>query len=151
MQPIILAYIGIALMVALSGIGSAYGVTIPGNAAVGAMKKNKGAFGSYMILCALPGTQGLYGFVSFFLMQRFLTPEITWFAAASIFSLGLIVGFVGLFSSIRQGGICANGIAAIGNGHDVMGNTLILAAFPELYAILTVAAVFLLQGVMSSF
>ena len=37
-------------------------------------------------------------------------------------------------------------IAPIGNGHDVMGKTLILAAFPELYAILTVAAVFLIAG-----
>ena len=148
MQPIILAYIGIALMVALSGIGSSFGVSIPGNAAVGAMKKNKGAFGSYMILCALPGTQGLYGFVAFFLMKDFLTPDITMAHAAAIFGLGLLVGFVCLFSSIRQGQVCANGVAAIGNGHDVMGNTLILAAFPELYAILTVAAVFLIQNVM---
>ncbi len=151
MQPIILAYIGLALMLALAGIGSAYGVTIPGNAAVGAMKKNKGAFGSYMVLCALPGTQGLYGFVSFFLMLNFLTPEITWFAAGAIFALGLIVGFVGFFSSVRQGQICANGVAAIGDGHNVMGNTLILAAFPELYAILSIAALFLMQGIMTNF
>ena len=34
MEPILLAYLGVALMVALSGIGSAYGVTICGNAAV---------------------------------------------------------------------------------------------------------------------
>ncbi len=148
MQPIILAYIGIALMVALSGIGSSFGVSIPGNAAVGAMKKNKGAFGSYMILCALPGTQGLYGFVAFFLMRSYLTPDISLMQAAAVFGLGLLVGFVCLFSSIRQGQVCANGVAAIGNGHNVMGNTLILAAFPELYAILTVAAVFLIQGMM---
>ena len=38
MEPILLAYLGVALMVALSGIGSAYGVTICGNAAVGALK-----------------------------------------------------------------------------------------------------------------
>ena len=150
MQPIILAYIGIACMVALSGIGSSYGVSIPANAAVGAMKKNKGAFGSYMILCALPGTQGLYGFVGFFLMKNYLTVGITMFQAAAIFGLGLLMGFVCLLSSIRQGQICANGVAAIGNGHNVMGNTLILAAFPELYAILTVAAVFLVQGMMGA-
>ncbi len=148
MQPIILAYIGMALMMGMAGIGSAFGVSIAGNAAVGAMKKNKGAFGSYMVLSALPGTQGLYGFVGFFLMTKFLTPEITVLQAAAIFGLGLLVGFVGLFSSIRQGQVCANGIAAIGNGHNVMGNTLILAAFPELYAILSVAAVFMVQGLM---
>jgi len=39
MEPIILAYIGIGLMVGLSGVGSAFGVTITGNAAIGALKK----------------------------------------------------------------------------------------------------------------
>ena len=37
---LLIAYIGIAVMVGLSGIGSAYGVTIAGNAAIGALKKN---------------------------------------------------------------------------------------------------------------
>lgn len=148
MTPIILAYIGIALMVGLAGVGSAFGVTIPGNAAIGALKKNKGAFGSYMMLSALPGTQGLYGFVAFFMMQSYLTPYISWMQAAAIFGLGIIVGVVGLLSSIRQGQICANGIVAISNGHNVVGNTMILAAFPELYAILTIAATFLVLGLL---
>ncbi len=137
-------------MVALSGVGSSYGVTIPALAAVGAMKKNKGAFGSYMILTALPGTQGLYGFVCFFLVKNYLTAGITVMQAAAILGLGLLVGVVCLLSSIRQGQVCANGVAAIGNGHNVMGNTLILAAFPELYAILTVAAVFLVTSLMGA-
>ena len=53
-----------------------------------------------------------------------------------------------LAAAIFQGKVCANGIAAIGNGHDVMGKTLILAAFPELYAILTVAATFLIANIV---
>lgn len=36
---LLIAYIGIAIMVGLSGIGSAYGVTIAGNASIGALKK----------------------------------------------------------------------------------------------------------------
>ena len=60
---LILAYVGVALMVGLAGIASAVGTAICGQAAVGAMKKNGGAFGSYMILSALPGSQGLYGFI----------------------------------------------------------------------------------------
>lgn len=39
MEPIILAYIGVGLILGLSGIGSAYGVTIGGNATIGALKK----------------------------------------------------------------------------------------------------------------
>lgn len=72
MEPIILAYIGVGLILGLSGIGSAYGVTIGGNATVGALKKNDEAFGNYMVLCALPGTQGLYGFLGFSFYREFL-------------------------------------------------------------------------------
>ena len=64
-----IAYIGIAVMVGLSGIGSAYGVTIAGNAAIGALKKNDSAFGNFLVLTALPGTQGLYGFAGYFMFQ----------------------------------------------------------------------------------
>lgn len=144
---LLLAYVGIALMLILSGVGSAYGVTIAGNAAVGALKKVDSAFGNFLVLTALPGTQGLYGFAGYFMFQTIfgvLTPEITTIQAAAVFAAGITMGFVGLFSSIRQGQVCANGIAAIGQGHNVFTNTLILAVFPELYAIVSLAGVFLI-------
>ena len=146
---LILAYIGVALMVGLAGIASAVGTAICGQAAVGAMKKNGGAFGSYMVLSALPGSQGLYGFVCFFMVNNIyslLTDDITMLQGAAIFGIGILVGIVNLAASIYQGKVCANGIAAIGNGHNFMGKTLILAAFPELYAILTVAATFMIAS-----
>ena len=141
----VLAFVGVAIMVGLSGIASSIGTSITGMAAVGAMKKNSSAFGSYLILCALPGSQGLYGFVGYFMVKGFLVPEITLFQAAAIFGAGLIMGGISLLSSYMQSKVCANGIAAIGNGHNVMGNTLILAAYPELYSILAVAATFLIS------
>ena len=146
---LILAYVGVAIMVGLAGIASAVGTSICGQAAVGAMKKNSSAFGSYMILSALPGSQGLYGFVCFFMVQGLLTAEITMLQAAAVFGAGVLVGIVNLAAAIFQGKVCANGIAAIGNGHDVMGKTLILGAFPELYAILTVAATFLISAAVA--
>lgn len=144
---LLLAYLGISLMIALSGIGSAYGVTIAGNAAIGALKKDSSKFGNFLVLTALPGTQGLYGFAGYFMFQNIfgvLTPDITSIQAAAVFGAGLAMGLVGLLSAIRQGQVCANGIAAIGQGHDVFGNTLILAVFPELYAIVALAGVFLI-------
>lgn len=149
MEPIILAYLGIGFMVGLAGIGSAYGVTIGGNASIGAMKKNPDAFGNYLILSALPGTQGLYGFMGYFILQGVLVPEITWTQSAAVFGIGLALGFVALISGIRQGQVCANGIAAIGAGHNVFGNTMILAVFPELYAIIAFAATFLVSAAIS--
>ena len=148
MQPIVLAYIGVGLMVGLAGIGSAFGVTITGNASIGAMKKNPDAFGNYMVLSALPGTQGLYGFLGYFLLAGYLVEGITMFQAAAIFGAGLALGAVGLLSAIRQGQVCANGIAGIGAGYDVFGKTLILAVFPELYAIVALAATFMIGGTL---
>ncbi len=66
---LLIAYVGIAVMIALSGIGSAYGVTIVGNAAIGAAKKVDGKFGNFLVLTALPGTQGLYGFAGYFMFE----------------------------------------------------------------------------------
>ncbi|MFI3305243.1 MAG: ATPase [Rikenellaceae bacterium] len=141
---IILAYLGVALMVGLAGVASAIGTSTCGQAAVGAMKKNGDAFGSYMVLTALPGSQGLYGFVAFFMASELISSEMTILQGAAVLGIGILVGLVNLAASVYQGRVCANGIVAIGNGHDVMGKTLILAAFPELYAILTVAATFMI-------
>ncbi len=139
---LVMAYVGVALMVGLAGVASAIGTSIAGQAAVGAMKKNASAFGSYMILAGLPGSQGLYGFACFFFVQKGLVAP-TLVQGAAILGLGILVGIINLAASVFQSRVCANGIAAVGNGHNVMGKTLIMAAFPELYAILTVAVTFL--------
>ncbi len=147
-MPVILAYAGLALMLVLSGIGSAIGVSMGGNATVGALKKNPDAFGSYMLLSALPGTQGLYGFAGFFVInsQGVIQEGMTMLQGVAILAAGIALGFVALFSAIKQGGVTSNGIAAIGSGNDVFGNTMILAVFPELYAIIAFAATFLISA-----
>ena len=132
----ILGYIGLAMMLGLSGIGSSIGTTIAGNAAEGALKKNPEKSSSYMILSAMPATQGLYGFVAFLMWigKDFAADGIV------LFAVGIAVGVVCLFSAIRQGQVCANGIIGISQGHDVQTNTTIYAAFPEFYAILALIA-----------
>lgn len=149
---LILTYVGLALMVGLSGVGSAIGVVIGGNATVGALKKNDEAFGSYMLLSALPGTQGLYGFAGFFIINSklpdLITNGLTVAQGAAIFGAGLAQGAVCLISAITQGRVGANGIASIGSGHDVFGKTMVLAVFPELYAIVSFAATFIIAGTL---
>ncbi|MDR1340347.1 MAG: hypothetical protein LBK58_09900 [Prevotellaceae bacterium] len=148
MTAILLAYIGVGLMVGLAGLGSVYGITICGNAAIGAIKKNPGAFGSYIGLAALPSTQGLYGFVGFFMLKGNLVADISALNAAAIFGAGLTMGVVGLLSAIRQGEVCANGIAAIGSGYKVMVQTMVFAAFAEFYAIIALLFVYLTSSVL---
>ena len=131
----ILGYLGLGLMLGLAGIGSSFGTTIAANAAEGALKKNPEKSSTYMILSALPATQGLYGYVGFLLWLVVFKPDFA-VMGPKLFGVGLAVGHVCLFSAIRQGQVCANGIVGESQGHSVMTNTLIYAALPEFYAIL---------------
>ena len=130
-----LGFLGWGLMLGLAGVGSAYGTTIAGNAAEGALKKNPGKSASYMILSALPATQGLYGFVAFLMIKGLIETN-----PLLLFGIGIGTGIVFLLSGIRQGQTAANGIAGIAQGHDVMTNTMIYCALPEFYAILALVA-----------
>ena len=130
----ILGYLGLGLVLALAGIGSSYGTTIAGNAAEGALKKRPEASGNYMVLSAVPATQGIYGFVAFFMLMSKMKADPQ--MGLVVFGVGLSVGLVCMLSAIRQGQVCANGIVGISQGHNVFTNTLIYAALPEFYAIL---------------
>ena len=137
----ILGYLGLGLMLGLAGVGSSIGTTIAGNAAEGALKKNKEKSSSYMILSAMPATQGLYGFVAFLMwMGKDFAAD-----GAMLFGVCISVGLVCLFSAIRQGQVCANGIVGISQGHDVQTNTMIYAALPEFYAILALVAALMIK------
>ena len=134
---LILGYLGLGLVLALAGIGSATGTTIAGNAAEGGLKKRPEKSGNFMVLSALPATQGIYGFVAFFLLRSMDVP-------AKVFGIGLSVGLVCMLSAIRQGQVCANGIVGISQGHDnVFVQTLIYAVLPEFYAILGLVCAYL--------
>jgi V/A-type H+-transporting ATPase subunit K len=145
---ILLAYIGIAIMTAGSFAASSIGVTITGNAVVGAMKKNPDAMGTYLALSALPASQGLYGLVGFFMLQKHLVADISQLAAYAILTLGVMMAVSCLYSSIRQAKVCANGITATGAGHNVFAATMVMAVFPELYAILALLVVILVGGTL---
>ena len=89
-------------MLALAGIGSCYGTTIAGNAAEGALKKDPSKSAGYMILSAMPASQGLYGFVAFMTAETVSAAN-----GLQMFGMGLCVGLVFLISAIRQGQLCA--------------------------------------------
>lgn len=147
--PLILAYAGMAIMLTLSCIGSAIGVTIGGNSTIAGLKKKPDMFGKAMLLCVLPSTQGLYGFAAFFLMLSSLSGMadagqiLTMNQGLALASAGIGLGFVGFWSAVRQANLVANGINEMSNGQDVFSKTMILAVFPELYAILAFACAFL--------
>ncbi|KMQ51734.1 V-type ATP synthase subunit K [Chitinispirillum alkaliphilum] len=144
----VLALIGMGLMVGMAGAGSAIGLVAGGSATVGMLKKKPEAFGSGLVLSGLPATQGLYGFVGFIMYQGLISPDLTLFQGSVVLGAGIAIALAAFISAVFQGRVCANGIAAIGQGHNVFANTMILAAFPEFYAILALVAAILLQGLM---
>jgi len=144
----VLAGIGLGLMVGLSGTGSAMGLVISGSTAIGALRKRPDAFGTLLVASVLPSTQGIYGFVAFFIYSGYVSPNMSVYQGALVFGAGLMVGIACLVSAIYQGKVCASSASAIGCGHDTLVPGLVMAALPEFYAILSLVASILMTGLM---
>lgn len=149
-----LAILGGALAVFLAGIGSAIGVGLAGQAASGVMSEDPSKFGSMLLLAALPGTQGIYGFLSGFLVilklgligGTALAPTVQ--QGLQIMFACFPVAFAGLISAIHQGKVCAAGIYMVAKQPKEMTKPMVLAALVETYAVLgLLATVLLLNGI----
>ncbi len=137
-----LAIAGAAIAVALSGTGSAKGIGIVGSAASGALSEDPKKFGKFILLVALPGTQGIYGFVMGFLtIQKIglLTGQIVQLSVTQgleVFFMNLPIAIAGLFSAIHQGKVCAGGVNLISKQEGEMGKALVMGVLVEFYAVL---------------
>lgn len=137
------AIFGAALAVGLSGVGSARGVGIAGEAGAGLLSEKPEMFGKVLILQILPGTQGLYGFIIALLVVNnigLLGGEIASISTAqglSMFAACLPIAITGYFSAIYQGRVAASGISLIAKQPTQVGRGMTLAALVETYAILT--------------
>lgn len=144
-----LALLGAALAAALSGMGSAKGVGLVGEAASGLLSEDPSKFGKALILQALPGTQGIYGLITAFLILFKLgilgTPvEITIAQGAYFLMAALPIAIVGYQSAIKQGRVAAAGINLLAKRPDEVGKAITSAALVETYAIFAVLVSLLL-------
>jgi len=149
-----LAILGSAFAVIFGGIGSAIGIGLVGQASSGVLSEDPEKFGSLLILVALPGTQGIYGFLSAFLviLKLGLTGEavvtLTAFQGLQIFMTCLPIAFTGLMSGIHQGKVCAAGVYMVAKQPKDMMKPVILAALVETYAVLgLLITIILLNGI----
>ena len=62
------ALLGAGLAIILCGIGSSIGIGCVGREANGVLSEEPEKFGTMLLLVALPGTQGIYGFLTGFLV-----------------------------------------------------------------------------------
>ena len=140
---------GIALAVGMSGIGSAKGVGIVGEAAAGLVTEEPEKFGKALVLELLPGTQGLYGFVVGFLAFTKLSAGMTLSQGLYIFGACLPIALAGYFSAIAQGRVAAAGIQILAKRPEHNTKGIILSAMVETYALLGFVISFML--VMKTF
>ncbi len=144
-----IALLGAALAAGIAGMGSAKGVSIVGEAAAGLLTEDPSKFGKALILQALPGTQGIYGLITAFLIIFKIgilgTPVALTVAEGSYFLMAsLPIAIVGYYSAIKQARVAAAGINLIAKRPDEVGKAITSAALVETYAIFAVLVSMLL-------
>ncbi|MCC6793529.1 MAG: V-type ATP synthase subunit K [Candidatus Hydrogenedentes bacterium] len=143
-----LAFVGAALAFGLGGCGSAKGIYIASQQAAGVLSEKPDLFGQLLVMVALPGTQGFYGFIIAVMiaMQTGLmngVVNITLSTGIALFFIGAIAGTVQYVSAIFQGQASAAGIALVGRRPDKAGQALLFPALVETYAVVALLAAIL--------
>ena len=138
-----LALLGAALAVIIAGAGSAKGVSMVGEASAGLLTEDPSKGGKALILQALPGTQGIYGLITAFLIIFKIgllgTPVALTTAQGAYFLMAsLPIAFVGYASAVKQAKVAAAGINLIAKRPDEVGKAITAAALVETYAIFAV-------------
>ena len=136
---LVFAIAGAALAAFLSGMGSAKGVGMVGEAAAGLVSEDPSKFTKVLILQILPGTQGLYGFITAIMVMikiKLLSGapvELTPAQGLQILAACLPMAFVGYFSAIGQARVAASGVA---KKPAEQSKAMVLSAMVETYAVL---------------
>ena len=133
---VVFGILGAALAVLLSGIGSARGVGLAGEAAAGLVIDEPEKFGKSLVLQLLPGTQGLYGFVIGLMVLGKLKPEMPIQTGLGILMACLPIAFAGYGSAIAQGRVAASGISLLAKNEEQNTKGIIYAVMVETYALL---------------
>ena len=131
-------------------IGSARGIRVAASQAAGVLSEKPELYGKLLILMALPGTQGFYGFVFAFLVwwrtellgatSISLSPLI----GLGIFFTGLCMGIVQWRSAVYQGETSAACINLTGKRPEEGGRAIVMPALVETYAVVALLVAFLM-------
>jgi V/A-type H+-transporting ATPase subunit K len=139
---VVLGWLGVYAPVGLGALGSAIGVAIAGQAAIGAMLETEGGYGRFVGVSAIPSSNVIYGIVVMFSLQRVITPE----NGAALFGIGFVSAIALLYIGIWQGRALASGIAASKNKPEIFGLALAPAAIVEGFAVFAFVFALVLAG-----
>ena len=139
-----IALFGAALAAILPGMGSAKGVGMVGEAAAGLVSEDPSKFGKALILQALPGTQGIYGLITAFLIifnMGILSGNVAVLTVAQgtyYMAAALPIAIVGYFSAVKQARVATAGISLLAKRPKEVGKAITSSALVETYAIFAV-------------
>lgn len=139
-----IGFIGAGLAALLAGIGSAKATGMVGQAAAGLVSEDPSKFGKAMILQVIPGTQGLYGFVIWFLAFSKLSMGMSVGAGFEILSACLPIAIGGLLSALAQGKVAVAAVNILAKKPDDWAKGMIFCITVEFYAILNLLASFMM-------
>ena len=145
-----LAYLGSALAVGLCCVGSAKGTGMTGEAATGVIAETPEQFSKCMILQVLPGTQGLYGIVAWFMVMLKIgvfggeLAPLTIEQGLAMFAACMPMAIGGLLSAIAQGRVATASINIVAKKPEESTKGIILCGIVEFYAILSLLATILM-------
>ena len=138
--------LGAGLAACLAGAGSGIGTGYAGQAGAGLVTEDPSKFGKVMILQVIPGTQGLYGLVVFFvaIMRMGILsgslPDLTIAQGLQYFAACLPIGIGGLVTAKYQGKVTAASVNLLAKNPDHWSKGMILCITVEFYAILSLLA-----------
>lgn len=151
------ALIGGAIAAILGGIGSAIGILTASSVAAGIVTEDGEKFGKLLPIAAMPGTQGIYGFIAAVLVLIFFnvlggSSTLTGRQGFSVFLACMPVAFLCLISAILQGKASAAAAGIVARRSEDSGKALIFPALVETYAVLSlIVTVLMLTGLQASF
>jgi len=143
------ASVGAIIAVMFGGLGSAKGIKIAATQAAGVLSEKPELFGKLLILMALPGTQGFYGFICAIMIalrSGLIKGEISISPIAGLATLavGICMGIVQWKCAIFQGEASAAAINLTAKQPDESGRAILIPAMVETYAVVALLASILL-------
>lgn len=143
------ALIGAIAAAMFGGIGSAQGIRISGAQAAGVLSEKPELFGKLLVLIALPGTQGFYAFVTFFIIAFKAGAlggdlKLDFVRGLVLMATGICSGIVQWRSAIYQGETAAASISLVAKKPEESGRAIILPALVETYAVVALLSALLL-------
>ncbi|TVS00451.1 MAG: ATP synthase subunit C [Rhodospirillales bacterium] len=139
---VLLGWLGIYTPVALGALGSAIGVAIAGQAAIGAMLETEAGYGRFVGAAAIPSSNVIYGIVVMFALQRTVTAD----NGGALFAIGGLLGLALLYIGVWQGRALASAIAASKNKSEIFGLAMAPAAIVEGFAVFAFVFALVLAG-----